>query len=180
MKINDIQKKLQELSALPYATETKLDGTTYRLEGNAPGAKFTPIRPKHPVDIQNPHAQAIELYGTEKNAAETIRRHIDTLGADLHPETLKRAESLCKKLERGHILETQYEMKHETVCRRGRYIRVQQATGVILGYRASMPFSEIAAAELGMTTHGWGYNQWLTLTLDEIAKLEEKYIITIR
>jgi hypothetical protein len=180
MRLSAIQKQLQELSALPYPTETKLGGTTYRLCGDKPFRKFAPVKPERAIEIHDPTKQAIKLYGTEKNATEVIRRHLDTLGDDLDPVVRKRAERFCVNLERGHTVVTQHETERKIVYERGKLRTVYQRTGVILGYRASMPFAEIAAAELGKITNGWGHGQWITLTLDDIEQLQEKFNINIQ
>lgn len=174
--ITTIQKKLRLLSALPRQTVVKLGGTTYTLTGNQPDAKFAePRKSKLEPPARSALTDALTLYGTERNALETLRRHVDTLGDSLDPEVRKRADKLIQELERGHYLSPVYETRNEWVKRK--YVRV--STGVLLAHEIGMPFAEIAAAELGRECSGWGYQRKLRVTEDEIVKLSEKFILTI-
>lgn len=176
MKITAIQNRLRELSALPHGTVTKLGGTTYTLKGGKPFEKFsawTTTKPEPPP--RSALRDALTLYGTEPRALETLRRHVDTLGDSLDPAVLKRAEKLIAELQRGHWAMPVYETRGEWRKRK----LVSVSTGVILSYEFSMPFAEVAAEELGRECFGYGGGQKLRVTEDEIAKLREKFIITI-
>lgn len=52
----------------------------------------------------NPLDQALRLYGTERNALETITRHLETMRDDIDPEVAKRARKLCAEISRGHYV----------------------------------------------------------------------------
>ena len=49
------------------------------------------------------YKDALSLYGTARNAADTIERHLDTLGGDIDPGVRERAEKLLLRL-RGDVL----------------------------------------------------------------------------
>lgn len=50
------------------------------------------------------HAEAIQLYKSERNAVETITRQIETMGEDMDADAKKRAERFVYKLGEGHSL----------------------------------------------------------------------------
>ena len=51
---------------------------------------------------EDSHAKALRLYGSEAVAAETIRRHLATMGCDVDPGVRHRATRLADQLAKGH------------------------------------------------------------------------------
>jgi hypothetical protein len=154
----------------------RTSGTVYTILGNTPFRKITPVKAyDNTPPPRSPYSQALELYGTEHKAAETIARHLETLGDSLDDGTRKRAEKFLATLQRGHTIMTQ--RAYTTEFRRKKLVRIY--TDEVTGYEASMPFAETAAAELGKLTRWYGHSQTLFMTAEDLAKLTEKFILTI-
>ena len=66
-------------------------------------ADSTPLR-HTPRPLMSETAKAIQLYGSESEAARRIREQLDTQGPDLDPTVAKRARKMADTMEAGHLV----------------------------------------------------------------------------
>lgn len=176
MKLSAITEELRKLAALPHGTISRvnLGGTSYTIHGGDGKAKFNPPKKETPNRSMNAHDQAIDLYKTEHIALAAIRRQIDQLGDDIDPNVKKRAEKLAQTLEQGHMVWTRNQTSRRWDSKAKHWIEEDTVVNYVKGDTA-----ERMARHLGRSVQGRAWEPELTLTDEELTKLQKTFIIHI-
>ena len=177
MKINAIVKRLKEIShdKSDGVTEIELGGTQYKIHHNTE-YRFNPRLLNTPnkieLDLFAERDKAMSLYGgSEYDVLNRLVNQVDALGDDMDELAKRRAERLIAFIQIGHAITTKYASK--MVWKKKRMERVYDFNDV-LGYSVHENIDMFRFDKfLGKNTSG-------SLTLEDIDKLKQHYIINIR
>lgn len=169
---------VKTLNAAPAGTLT-LGGCTYTLNGDVGRRKLTVGYTHCGIQVSSiertDHAKAMQLYGSEEQAASEIRRQLATMGADVDPAVRKRAEKLADLMEQGHTLRPEYRTEYNHA--RKKHVPVEPKE--VLYYQpTSMHTKKVLGSVLGRSEYdiNWGN---LKITKGEINRLIKKGFIII-
>lgn len=127
-----------------------LGGTTFTLYPIVGRRRVAPPTPETPDRINHDHAQAMQLYGSELEAAAVIRRQLSTLGSDCDPVVRRRAETLAERMERGHKLRPVYESSYDWRTRKTTYTKPRK----IVSYKVVGEWSKGILGKIELTEGG--------------------------
>ncbi len=176
-----ILEELNRLHKLEGIHQLIVDGKThYKIIGSpifprtfrAP-RKETTIRPDH--NKKNWYRIAVDMYGGQIGAMNTIKRQLDAMGDDLDPDVRKRAENLSASLAKPFFIQKNEKVNRERVG--GRRGWVITPTGIIENYSCTGLAADLFAHALDRASDANA--RALFVTEEEIKILKQKYIIKI-